>query len=65
MKNVKFRGIPRQKDEFRGKNPISAAQPNFRGSKLWALVIRIGVNPGGLRGCDPQISKWRGRELLL
>ena len=30
MKNVKFRGIPRQKDEFRGKfrssNPNSAAR---------------------------------------
>src|SRR6218665_374868 len=49
MKNVKFRGIPRQKDEFCG---ISAAQiprqkPKFRGSaqnfacrgKLWALLM--------------------------
>ena len=49
MKNVKFRGIPRQKDEFRGKfrGSNSAEKPKFRGSarnsaargKLWALHI--------------------------
>ena len=45
MKNVKFRGIPRKKDEFRGKIPWQ--KPKFRGlarnsaghGKLWALVM--------------------------
>ena len=44
MKNVKFLGIPRQKDEFRGSIPRQ--KPKFRGSarnsaghgKLWALI---------------------------
>ena len=34
MKNVKFRGIPRQKDEFHSKNPNSAVR-----GKLWALIM--------------------------
>ena len=41
MKNVKFRGIPRQKDKFRGeiprvkprKKPNSAAGAKFRGGR--------------------------------
>ena len=49
MKNVKFRGIPRQKDEFRGSK--FRGKPKFRGSarnsaargKLWALMIRLTV----------------------
>ena len=55
MENVKFRGISRKKDEFRGNSAEnSAAQiprenPKFRGSarnsagrgKLWALQITI------------------------
>jgi len=45
MKNVKFRGIPWQTDEFCGKIPRQ--KPKFRGlarnsagrGKLWALLI--------------------------
>ena len=34
MKNVKYRGIPRQKDEFRGSIPRlnTAEKPKFRGT---------------------------------
>src|SRR6218665_539070 len=45
MKNVKFHGIPRKKDEFRGEIPRQ--KPKFRGlarnfagrGKLWALFM--------------------------
>ena len=53
MKNVKFRGTPRQKDEFRGEIQRwnSAEKPKFCGSarnsvgrgKLWALIISDAV----------------------
>ena len=45
MKNVKFRGIPRQKDKFRGKIPRqksefrSSARNSAGRGKLWALII--------------------------
>ena len=55
MKNVKFRGMPRTKDEFRGKfrGSNTAEKPKFRGSaqnsaargKLWALIIMLHSRP--------------------
>jgi len=36
MKNVKFRGIPRQKPKFRGSARNSAGR-----GKLWALLITL------------------------
>ena|SRR6218665_2666065 len=52
MKNVKYRGIPRNKDDFRGefrgsnsavKTQIPRLGSKFRGrGKLWALIIMHG-----------------------
>jgi len=52
MKNVKFRGIPRQKDEFRGKNLWKKLK--FRGSavreNLWALLMSDGMTTVSILG---------------
>jgi len=43
MKNVKFRGIPQQKDKFRGK--ILRQKPKFRGSARNSAAPRKTVGP--------------------
>jgi len=65
MKTVKFRGMPRKKDEYRGKfrGSISRLKPKFRGSARNS-TDRLEIPRIGSKFCGPRKTVGPNNEHL-